>query len=123
MVGPIDVPGLTGGQPASLAPDTYQLLRTESRFDGVAFTDDLGAMRAVTSRHTVPEAALLALTAGADIALWSSGGQGSSSGQVSEVIDVLEKALATGRLPAVRVDEAVRRVLRAKSACPGTKTG
>jgi beta-N-acetylhexosaminidase len=112
MVGHIDVPGLTGGQPASLAPATYRLLRTEYGFRGVAFTDDLAAMRAVTSRYTLPEAVLQALTAGADIALWSSGGQ------VSEVIDVLEQALATGRLTEARVDEAVHRVLRAKSACP-----
>jgi beta-N-acetylhexosaminidase len=112
MVGHITVPGLTAGQPASLAPATYQLLRNEYGFSGVAFTDDLGAMRAVTNRHTLAEAVLLALTAGADIALWSSGGQ------VSEVIDVLETALADGRLNSAGVDQAVHRVLRAKSVCP-----
>ncbi len=106
MLGHVDVPGLTDGEPASLHPATYRLLRTEYGFDGLTITDDLGGMRAVTQRHPLPEAVLKALTAGADIAFWSSGGP------AGPVIDLLEKELA----PAT-VDAAVDRVLRAKSAC------
>lgn len=111
MVGHVTVPGLTNDQPASLSPATYQLLRTEYRFDGVAFTDDLGAMKAVTKQYALSDAVVLALAAGADVALWSSGGQ------VTDVLDGLEKALADGRLSPARVAEAAQRVARAKSLC------
>jgi beta-N-acetylhexosaminidase len=106
MLGHVDVPGLTGGEPASLHPAAYQLLRTDYHFDGLTITDDLGAMRAVTLRHPLPEAVLLAITAGADIAFWSSGGQ------PGPVLDLLEK-----QLPRSRAEAAIDRVLRAKSAC------
>lgn len=111
MLGHIEVPGLTGGLPATLSPDAYALLRGEFGFTGPAMTDDLGAMRAVTDRASLPDAVTQALAAGADIALWSSGGR------VREVLDHLEGAVASGALPAPRVDEATRRVLHAKQVC------
>jgi beta-N-acetylhexosaminidase len=111
MVGHLAVPGLTDGQPASLSAAAYRLLRDGYHFSGVAVTDDLGAMRAITATHPLPEAALLALRAGADQALWSSGGH------VPAVLDRLEAAVAAGELPPERVREAVHRVLVAKSAC------
>ncbi|MFE9747880.1 glycoside hydrolase family 3 N-terminal domain-containing protein [Saccharothrix saharensis] len=111
MLGHIDVPGLTGGVPATLSPAAYALLRGEFGFTGPAMTDDLGAMRAVTDRVGLPEAVTQALAAGADIALWSSGGR------VTEVLTHLEGAVASGALPAARVDEAVHRVLAAKQVC------
>ncbi|MFI9011027.1 glycoside hydrolase family 3 N-terminal domain-containing protein [Actinosynnema sp. NPDC053489] len=111
MVGHIDVPGLTNGVPATLSPQAYALLRGEFGFSGPAMTDDLGAMRAVTDRVGLPDAVTQALAAGADIALWSSGGR------VAEVLDHLEGAVASGALPAPRVAEAAKRVLTAKHAC------
>ncbi|MEU4805506.1 glycoside hydrolase family 3 N-terminal domain-containing protein [Actinosynnema sp. NPDC023587] len=111
MLGHIDVPGLTNGLPATLSPEAYALLRGEFGFTGPAMTDDLGAMRAVTDRVDLPEAVRQALAAGADIALWSTGGR------TGEVLDHLEAAVATGTLPATRVDEAARRVLSLKNAC------
>jgi beta-N-acetylhexosaminidase len=111
MVGHMDVPDLTAGQPATLSPAAYQLLRDQLTFGGVAITDDLGGMKAVTSRYSLPDAVLTALAAGADIAFWASGAQ------LGEVLDVLEQAAASGRLPAERVREALGRVLRAKGAC------
>lgn len=111
LVGHVDVPGLTAGQPATLSPATYELLHGELDFDGVSFTDDLAAMKAVTARYTLPEAVVTALTAGVDVAFWS------SPAQLDEVLDLLEKAVATGRLPRQRVDEALDRVLRAKGLC------
>ncbi|WP_375546601.1 glycoside hydrolase family 3 N-terminal domain-containing protein [Actinophytocola gossypii] len=112
MVGHLTVPGLTDGLPATLSPATYRLLRTNLNFDGVVMTDDLGGMRAVSASYPLPRAVLTALTAGADIALWSTGAR-----YTGEVLDVLEKALASGRLPPARVDEALHRVLRARGAC------
>ena len=64
MVGHLDVPGLTDGLPSSLTPAVYALLRDDYGFDGVVFTDDLGAMKAVTGSFALPEAVEQALAAG-----------------------------------------------------------
>jgi beta-N-acetylhexosaminidase len=111
MVGHIEVPGLTGGLPASLSPAAYQLLRTTYNFDGVAFTDDLGSMIAVTAHYTLPDSALLALRSGADVALWT------TDSQLPQVLDRLTAATASGELPMDRVNQAATRVLRAKGVC------
>jgi beta-N-acetylhexosaminidase len=111
MVGHLDVPDLTNGLPASLSPAAYQLLRGEFAFTGPIVTDDLGAMKAITAQYSLPEAVLKALQAGADEALWSSGGR------VDEVLDRLVKAVQAGELPKTRVQESVARVLRGKGLC------
>jgi beta-N-acetylhexosaminidase len=111
MLGHLDVPGLTDGMPASLSAAAYRLLRVRYRFDGVAMTDDLGAMRAITGRYGVADAAKRALVAGADLVLWSSPMTSSS------VLDGLEQAVSTGELPWGRVQEAVIRVVRLKTGC------
>jgi beta-N-acetylhexosaminidase len=111
MVGHLDVPDLTGGVPASVSPAAYQLLRGEFGFTGLVVTDDLGAMKAITAQYSLPDAVLKALQAGADEALWSSGGR------VDEVLDRLVKAVESGELPKARLLESVTRALRAKGAC------
>ncbi|MGW4130135.1 glycoside hydrolase family 3 N-terminal domain-containing protein [Amycolatopsis japonica] len=111
MVGHLDVPDLTGGTPSTLSAAAYRLLRKDYAFDGPVITDDLGAMKAITSQYPLQTAVLKALQAGADQALWSSGGN------VGTVLSTLEQALASGDLPAARVDEALTRVLTAKRAC------
>ncbi len=74
MVGHLQVPGLTGSDPASLSPAAYNLLRSGGYggppFAGVVFTDDLSSMAAINERYGVAEAVLRALQAGADVALW-----------------------------------------------------
>ncbi len=109
MVGHLDVPDLTDGLPSSLTPAVYELLRQDYGFDGMVVTDDLGAMKAVTGRFELPEAVELALSAGADMALWTSGGP------VGPVLERLDQALAAGRLDAD--DGAVARILAAKGTC------
>jgi beta-N-acetylhexosaminidase len=111
MVGHIEVPGLTGGLPASLSPAAYQLLRTTYGFNGVAFTDDLGSMIAVTAHYTLPDSVLLALRSGADVALWT------TDSQLPQVLDRLTAATASGELPMDRVNQAATRVLTAKGVC------
>lgn len=111
MVGHLAVPGLTAGEPASLSPAAYRLLRGDYGFAGPVITDDLGAMQAISDRYPLPEAVLRALQAGADQALWSSGGD------VGPVLDRLEQAVSTGELPGRRVLDALNRVLLAKGAC------
>src|SRR5579884_683978 len=63
MIGHMQVPGLTGDQPASLSPAAVQLLRTGSGygappFDGPVFSDDLSSMAAISDRFGVAEAEL-----------------------------------------------------------------
>ncbi|WP_342659863.1 Beta-hexosaminidase LpqI [Rhodococcus ruber] len=115
MLGHLDVPGLTEGVPASISPQAVQLLRSGTGygappFDGVVFTDDLSGMRAITDAYDITEAVQAALAAGVDQALWL------STDDVPRVLDHLEQAVATGELPAARVDDAVRTVARAKGA-------
>ncbi len=111
MVGHLDVPGLTDGLPTSLTPATYRLLREDYGFDGLVLTDDLGAMKAVTGAFDLSEAVERALSAGADVALWSTGGD------VGPLLDDLEAALAAGRLDPAANDGSVERVLSAKAVC------
>ncbi|ORB30155.1 glycoside hydrolase family 3 N-terminal domain-containing protein [Mycolicibacterium parafortuitum] len=116
MVGHIEVPGLTGNEPASLSPQAYALLRSGGYggppFGGVVFTDDLSGMQAISARLGVPDAVLRALQAGADVALWL------STGEVPAVLDRLEKAVGDGELTMSGVDAAVSRIVAMKGPSP-----
>ncbi|MFE3546547.1 glycoside hydrolase family 3 N-terminal domain-containing protein [Nocardia sp. NPDC059177] len=116
MVGHLDVPGLTEpGVPASISPAAMTLLREgtgygAAPFDGPIFTDDLGGMAAITARLSIEEAVEAALVAGADNALWI------STSAVPQVLDRLEQSVASGKLPADKVDASVLRMARYKGA-------
>nr|WP_134732495.1 glycoside hydrolase family 3 N-terminal domain-containing protein [Amycolatopsis nivea] len=112
MVGHLEVPGLTGDEPASLAPEAYRLLRNEFHFTGPVITDDLGGMKAITDRFALPDAVLKALQAGADQALFSSG-----HNDVGAVVDRLQRAVESGELSGAQVQASVERVLAAKGFC------
>ena len=116
MVGHLQVPGLTGSDPASLSPAAYALLRSGSYggppFNGPVFTDDLSGMGAITARYGVAEAALRGLAAGADTALWI------TTDEVPAVLDRLEKALETGELTMPGVDASVLRMAAVKGPNP-----
>ncbi|GLP78032.1 glycosyl hydrolase [Mycobacterium antarcticum] len=116
MVGHMQVPGLTGADPASLSAPAYDLLRTGgydgSPFDGVVFTDDLSSMGAINQQYTVAQAALKALQAGADIALWI------TTDEVPGVLDALEAAVDGGQLDVKRVDASVLRIAGFKGRSP-----
>jgi beta-N-acetylhexosaminidase len=116
MLGHLQVPGLTGTDPASLAKPAYDLLRSGAYggppFTGLVYTDDLSSMAAVNERYSVPEAVLRALQAGADVALWI------TTDEVPAVLDSLEQAVNSGQLSMDRVNESVRRVAASKSANP-----
>ena len=116
MVGHMQVPGLTGSDPASLSPAAYALLRSGDYggppFSGPVFTDDLSSMRAITDRFGVADAALRALQAGADTALWV------TTGEVPAVLDRLDKALTAGELTMSGVDASVLRMAAVKGPNP-----
>ena len=113
MVGHMQVPGLTGADPASLSPAAVALLRNGNGyggppFNGPVFTDDLGTMRAITDRYGAADAALKALQAGADNALFA------TSAEVPAVLDRLESAIASGQLSMKNIDASVVRMGAAK---------
>ncbi|HEX8271004.1 MAG TPA: glycoside hydrolase family 3 N-terminal domain-containing protein [Longimicrobiaceae bacterium] len=109
LVAHIAVTGVDGpgAPPASLSPRVVGgVLRGELGFDGLVFTDAMN-MGGLTRRYSVPEAAVRALLAGADVLLQPPGERA--------VIDAVVAAVESGRLPRARVDEAARRVLAAKA--------
>ncbi|ORW87444.1 beta-glucosidase [Mycobacterium sp. IEC1808] len=115
MIGHLQVPGLTGDDPASLSRAAVQLLRDGTGygappFNGPVFSDDLSSMAAISDRYGVSEAVLRALQAGTDVALWV------SIEEVPAVLDRLEKAVAAGELPMPAVDASVVRVATMKGA-------
>ena len=117
MLGHLQVPGLTGDDPASLSPAAVQLLRNgvgygAPPFNGPVFTDDLSSMGAISDRYGVAEAVLRTLQAGTDVALWV------TTDEVPAVLDRLQKAVAAGELPAQRVDDALGRVATMKGRSP-----
>ncbi|MBV9924908.1 MAG: glycoside hydrolase family 3 C-terminal domain-containing protein [Acidobacteria bacterium] len=107
MTAHIALPKLNGDElPATLSPKvTNDLLRRELKFDGLVVTDSLG-MGAITKGFPGGEAAVRAIQAGADVAL--------TPPELKASLDALEEAVRSGRLTGERVDESVRRILRAK---------
>ncbi len=113
MVGHLNVPGLTDGQPASLsAAAITSLLRAEMGFDGVIITDSLD-MGAIARESGQAAAGLRAIRAGADIALvsrWS---------EQRKLLDHLERALLDGKLDWSSVEQSSSRVLALKERLTG----
>ena len=102
------VPGLSKGEPASLASPTYKLLRSEFDFDGVIMTDSLSALAILNSR-SLAAAVEQAIAAGADMAIWD------QMQQAKELQQTLTQAVRQGRIPEAQVNDSVRRVLALKA--------
>jgi beta-N-acetylhexosaminidase len=113
------VPGVTLGHalypfsdftvPASLSRVAATgLLRGELGFEGVALTDDLSDP-AVSTLVSVPDAAVRAVRAGADMVRIS----GPAGDQQAAYVAVL-RAVRDGRIERARLDEAIGRILVAK---------
>jgi len=95
--------------PASLSRKVIQgLLRRKLGFKGVAITDDL-ADPPVASFASLPDAAVKAVQAGADMVYIS----GSSGDQRAAYVEVL-RAVRRGQISRQRLDQAVLRILEAK---------
>lgn len=101
---------LEPGRPASLSAASYALLR-DLGFEGVAMTDSLG-MGAIHRRWAFPEAAVLAVQAGADAVLATDGTHAAA------MADAIVTAVEQGELPEHRLDEAVGRMLALKGLDP-----
>lgn len=109
MMSHVTFPAL-GPRPASLEPAAYRLLRSLG-FDGVAVTDAIN-MSAVADQWSLPEAAVMALGAGADLVIATPGHD------ATVMRDAVVAAVADGRLPERRLDEAVARVLTLRGEDP-----
>jgi beta-N-acetylhexosaminidase len=116
MIGHLQVPGLTGSDPASLSPAAVALLRGGGYggpgFNGPVFSDDLSSMAAINQRFGVAEAVLRSLQAGVDTALWV------TTDEVPAVLDRLEKAVAAGELSMLAVDGSLQRMAAVKGPNP-----
>lgn len=122
MPGHLRVPELTGDLPATLSAAALTgLLRGEWAYSGVIISDAL-EMRAVSGRYGIPEAAVRATAAGTDLLCL---GRDQDEGGYLAVRQALCVAVATGRLPAARLEEAAARVadLRAWLAHADTTAG
>ena len=112
MLSHLQYSALDPALPASLSPQAYALLR-DMGFDGVALTDSIG-MGAVNLRWNFPEAAVLAIAAGADAVLATDGNQAVA------MRDALVEAVRSGRLPEERLSEAAARVTSLAGGDPMT---
>ena len=107
MPGHLRVPGLTGDLPASLSAAAQTgLLRGDLGFTGVIISDAL-EMRAVSEPFGLPEAAVRAVAAGTDLLCL---GRDQDQPSYLAVRDALVAAVASGRLPGGRLEEAAARV-------------
>ncbi len=100
------------GVPASLSRPVMDFIRNDIGFDGVIITDAL-EMQAVSDRWGAGEAAVMAIEAGADIALYSG-----ESGAIETAV-ALAEAVRSGRLSEERIAESYDRVMRLKGRTLG----
>jgi beta-N-acetylhexosaminidase len=118
----LTVPGLTEpGVPVSRSPRAMNALRDEIGFDGIIVTDDLGMGGSLTNK-TVTGAAVAAIRAGADMAMYVS--TGSDLGpNTRNISNALVAAVENGDIREKRLDASVVRNLAAKgvSACDAGK--
>ncbi|MDT4896794.1 MAG: beta-N-acetylhexosaminidase [Acidobacteriota bacterium] len=113
MTAHISVPALdqsaNGAQPATFSHAIVDgILRQSFGFNGLIFSDALN-MGAVANRYEAGEAAVRAIEAGCDIALYSADAWRAHA--------ALCDAVTQGRITRERIDESARRVLAAKAWC------
>jgi len=106
MTGHLLVPGLDDAPATISRPIVSGLLRGELGFDGLIFTDAL-EMQGISGTRGVPEAAVLALAAGADALCL---GHDLHEEAVEQVHAAIVGAVRSGRLAEERVAEAAERV-------------
>jgi len=103
MVGHLNVPDLTNGEPASTNAAAVALLRQLGYANALVLSDALG-MDAIG--FTVAEAAVMSVQAGVDVVIFT------GIADTPDVIDALESAVADGRLTVADIDDSALRVAR-----------
>jgi beta-N-acetylhexosaminidase len=107
MVGHLLYPAIDPERPASLSPKAIKLLRQEVGFDGVIITDDL-AMEGAKQGGTVAQAAVKAVSAGADMLIISSPQE-----QVDAYAAVV-RGVKQRRISQDQINDSVDRILKLK---------
>ncbi|HTP79478.1 MAG TPA: glycoside hydrolase family 3 N-terminal domain-containing protein [Bacteroidota bacterium] len=121
MVGHLFNAHIDSVYPASLSYATVQgLLRDSLGFGGVAVTDDLYNMGAITDHYSDWDAAEHAINAGVDILLYVNNTLNNQS-LVRQMIDTLESKVEQGRISMARIDEAYNRISNLKNRYSVTK--
>ncbi len=69
MMGHLMVDALDDKLPTTLSQKAYEFLRNETKFSKIVITDDM-EMKAIADRFTIEEAAVMAMSAGADMLLY-----------------------------------------------------
>jgi len=99
------------GVPGTLSRQVMTgLLRERLGFQGLAISDDMGAMKAITDNFSAGDAAVRAVNAGVDMIIMSA-----ELARQRQARDALVQAVQTGEISRDRLDEAVRHVLQAKA--------
>ncbi|MGH9776490.1 MAG: glycoside hydrolase family 3 N-terminal domain-containing protein [Candidatus Acidiferrales bacterium] len=110
MTGHLAVPALEPDRdvPATLSKNILTgVLRDELGFRGIVVTDAMD-MRGLTTLYPPGEAAVRSISAGADVLLIPP--------NPDAALAALKEAVKSGRIPIARIDESVRRILRAKAS-------
>jgi beta-N-acetylhexosaminidase len=107
MVGHISLPNVTGDNtPATLSPVLVtDVLRNQMGYDGIIITDAMN-MKAITDIYNSDNAAILAVTAGADMILMP--------GDFDRAYNGLLTAVQNGTISEERINESVTRIIKLK---------
>ena len=92
-------------RPCSMSPAVMKLLREDLGYKGIILTDTL-SVPAITDNYDSGEAAVNAISAGADMLLCPE--------DLEETIEALREAVEENKLTEERIDESVARILTAK---------
>ncbi len=110
MTAHVLVPSLDEERPATLSRRiVHDILRDEMGYQGVILSDDL-EMKAIARTYAVPEAAVEAIAAGCDAALICSGDVEVQAATLEALVHAVEE----DRIPFKRVEDALKRLRRAK---------
>jgi beta-N-acetylhexosaminidase len=113
MVSNARVPGLST-IPASVSSAVVTgVLRQRLGFAGLVLTDSLSAGALSDAGYSVVSASVQALTAGADMVLFTAAAN-AVSGQTGQIVDAIVAAVGSGALSRARLTDAVAHILAAK---------
>lgn len=102
------------GNPGTLSRDILEgILRKRLKFNGVVFSDDM-QMHAITKHYGLEEAIRLAVNAGVDIMTFSNNISGTEERTVDKVHQIIKDFVQKGEIPAARIDESYRRIMKLK---------
>ena len=109
MVSHVVYSKVSGQIPASLSPEIMtKLLRERLGYKGIIITDDMG-MGAVSRHYKPGEAAVASVMAGADVVMSCHIYENQK-----ETAEALLSAVRSGKISEERINESLRRIIRAK---------